>query len=853
MGELTDKISNFFKKNEKIKLFLIILFIGLMSFQIRAQTADMEFTESSYLKEMFSDENGRMYLTGLDPYYYLRQSENYLNSGYSHVGETMLEVDGKKVPYDTIQYAPPGRSVGPASILSVVTVIVYSIWNSIDPTVTMLNAAFWVSPLTSILIGIPVFFIIRRNTLSNIGGLTGAFLIITSPSLLYKTSGGFADTNVFEILPLLFIVWMIMEAIHAQNNLKKSIVFGSLAALFVGIYPLMWSGWWYAFDITASFLVLYTIYEYIIKSKNLKNVSLTSGIFLILGTALVSVTTGISGFFNGILSPIGFTKITESAHAVGWPNVFTTVSELAVPTVNEIIVNSVGDIWLFLAGIFGLILSFVSFRRHKKEYDIKYALYLTLWVLATFYASTKGIRFVALLTPPLAIGIGIFVGQIENILRRYEKKIEYIFYPIIGILSVLTLIKFGSEIPDIILPTTYVPIAVYLSIISGLLLLVYKLSDIISEKDHRVKKIFAVLLSVVIVMPSLAASVPFYVAPTMNNGWKESLDWIGSETPENAVVTCWWDNGHIYTWATRKMVTFDGGSQNTPRAYFVGRAFSTSDEKLATGIFRMLSTSGDSAFDRNSTLFKKTGTVKDTVLILDEILPLNKSDANKVLINTYGLTESESEEVLSLTHPKTTNSNYLITYNRMTDIAPVWSMFGNWDFNLPNSTENSMREMGAYQKLSGSAEVVNGTTVIYVPLQTTSEYSVINVVELTNNEIRTANVVLDSKGQMLQMQNSTFHKLILKVDDKIYENEIDSKGDYSLILRLEKFSEYNYQVYAVVSSKNLENSVYTKLHFLDGYGLDNIKLEKASIDPTNSGVQPGFKVYSVDFGESYLN
>ena len=164
MGELLSKISDFFKKNEKIKLILIILFIGMMSFQIRAQTADMAFTDSSYLQEMFSDENGRMYLTALDPYYYLRMTENYVNSGYSNVGETTVEIDGESVPYDTIQYAPPGKEAGSVSALSIVTVLVYSIWNSFDSTVSIMNAAFWVPAIMSIFIGIPVFFIIKRNS-----------------------------------------------------------------------------------------------------------------------------------------------------------------------------------------------------------------------------------------------------------------------------------------------------------------------------------------------------------------------------------------------------------------------------------------------------------------------------------------------------------------------------------------------------------------------------------------------------------------------------------------------------------------------------------------------------------------
>jgi len=104
-------------------------------------------------------------------------------------------------------------------------------------------------------------------------------------------------------------------------------------------------------------------------------------------------------------------------------------------------------------------------------------------------------------------------------------------------------------------------------------------------------KSFTLLLCIGIVIPLLSAVTPLTAAPTFNDGWKEGLDWIKTNAPKNAVITCWWDNGHIYTYEARRMVTFDGGSQNTPRAYWVGRAFATSNENLSIGIIRMLATS----------------------------------------------------------------------------------------------------------------------------------------------------------------------------------------------------------------------------------------------------------------------
>jgi asparagine N-glycosylation enzyme membrane subunit Stt3 len=67
-----------------------------------------------------------------------------------------------------------------------------------------------------------------------------------------------------------------------------------------------------------------------------------------------------------------------------------------------------------------------------------------------------------------------------------------------------------------------------------------------------------------------------------------SLQWIGNNTSNNTVITSWWDFGHLFTYEANRPVTFDGSSQNSPRAYWVGKALLTSNETLSVGILRML-------------------------------------------------------------------------------------------------------------------------------------------------------------------------------------------------------------------------------------------------------------------------
>ncbi|CAB3289884.1 Dolichyl-phosphooligosaccharide-protein glycotransferase [Methanocaldococcus lauensis] len=932
MSKMLEKINNLFKEKGWIKILLIVLMLMFISFQLRAQPADMKFAQDNeFLKKMFSDEHGRMYLLALDPYYYLRLTENLYNHG--HCGETIKIIDGKPMPYDLYQYAPPGHPISwEPPVICLTTLFIYYMWHSIDATVTIMNAAFWVPAVLGMLLGIPIYFIVRRVTNSNIGGIVGAIALISSPSLLYKTCAGFADTPIFEVLPILFIVWFILEAIHNQgntilfnrdikNNLKKpislfvivailfelivgfylnittgeSIVFASilfyavsLAFVIVGLIvsgikklkneevgfelfatmaliltvvaPKMWGAWWYGFDVITAFLIVYTIalillkYQTTIKEiidiKNFKNVVYLSILYIGGSFILLTATYGLNIAISPITMPLSMSQVLSTySLTTGWPNVYTTVAELAKPSsFNEIFINAIGSTTIAIAGILGTILSFISLRQEKIKIDIKYAILLAIWLGVTLYAATKGIRFASLATPPLAIGLGILVGQIDRLLKMKNEMALFGLGIPVGIFGSIVLLKYINKIPEILVPTTYVPITAYGFLIVLGLLAIYKILDIytsINNKKDAIIKILSILLCIGVVIPPLANAVPFSPAPTFNNGWKEGLDWIKETTSKNSVITCWWDNGHIYTYEARRMVTFDGGSQNSPRAYWVGRAFATSNENLSIGIIRMLATSGDEAFKKGSILMNYThNNVSKVVKILNEILPVNRSYAYEILTKKYGLSDKEAKMVLNATHPEHPNPDYLITYNRMTDIAPVWSMFGFWNFSLPPNTPNDKREKGAFFK--GKSFVLNNhnNTVILakVNLNGYDYITLINGTKITTIIIKYIN------GQPQPVGTFKIHKLYIKTPYGVKEFIINKDGQLSEFIRIEPYG----RGWAWLSTRNLEDSIYAKLHFLDGYGLKHIKLVKATIDPTNFGVQPGFKIYKVDYGTDYL-
>src|SRR3989338_9936500 len=86
--------------------------------------------------------------------------------------------------------------------------------------------------------------------------------------------------------------------------------------------------------------------------------------------------------------------------------------------------------------------------------------------------------------------------------------------------------------------------------------------------------------------------------PLINDAWYKALTRINENSQEDAIITSWWDFGHHFKVIADRAVTFDGTTQSTPQAHWVGRLLSTSSEKEAIGILRMLNCGAEQGTQR---------------------------------------------------------------------------------------------------------------------------------------------------------------------------------------------------------------------------------------------------------------
>ena len=219
---------------------------------------------SAYFKTHFEDDKGQAYLTGIDPDYWMRHTQNILKNG--HPGDELR--DGK--PYDAYMYAPLGRPVPPDMLHAYFQAYLYRFLHFFNRNLELMAVIFYVPILLCALNIIPAFFIGRRLG-GNFAGFIAAFIVGIHPAVLARTIGGFSDTDPYTLLLPLLITWTFLEAFEAKSRIKMSI-YSAIAGFFVGLFSFAWGGWFYIFDFILAASVFYLVYYVILHRNELKKI-----------------------------------------------------------------------------------------------------------------------------------------------------------------------------------------------------------------------------------------------------------------------------------------------------------------------------------------------------------------------------------------------------------------------------------------------------------------------------------------------------------------------------------------------------------------------------------------------------
>jgi asparagine N-glycosylation enzyme membrane subunit Stt3 len=263
---------------------------------------------SAFFKTGFRyDENGNTYtfLGDLDSYFYLRQAKVLQEKGA--ICDTYK--DGQC--WDSYILAPLGGPVTP-SMHPYGIVWLYNILKIFNPSVNLMQASFLLPTVLAAFAAVAAFFIGRR-LMNEIAGFFAAMFVALSPMFITRTLG--SDTDIWNMVFSLLIVWVFLEAFEARTMVKR-VGFSVLVGFLMGIFAFAWGGWWYMLDFLLAGLIAYIIislvrnyqmHRTLTKSltREFQNDAIIFGVILVSSALFVSVFGGGFGNFMGaFLGPL---------------------------------------------------------------------------------------------------------------------------------------------------------------------------------------------------------------------------------------------------------------------------------------------------------------------------------------------------------------------------------------------------------------------------------------------------------------------------------------------------------------------------------------------------------------------
>ena len=641
--------------------------------QIKQQTQQLSENFKQQYKYTGTDGKEHIYLSDIDTYLWYGEVKNYLK--YGHFGTEI--VDGKSM--NMLRNGRQGLDSNPgAGMLHMYfEVFLYKITSFFNKNVQLTTVIFPVSLIIIALSTIPAFFIGRRIA-GNMGGFFAATIIAINPALLGRTAGGVADTDPWNILFPLLIVWMFLEAFEAKN-LKKQTLYAGLAGLFVGLFSYAWGGWWYVFDFIIAMIAVYFIYLLIINvvkkekiTKQLIQLGTLTGVFFAVSAIFVTIFQGFNVFLGFFTGPFNVILMKEVGTQSLWPNVLTTVAEFNVVPLSSIISQMGGQI-LFFVGLMGIVLLLYNRKRPNTINHV----YLALSAIYYLIMVASGQKLNDPITFMIILIIPIIVGLIKIVYLKESEDIDIKIAVLVMIWFAGTAYGFtkGTRFGILMVPAFAVAAGVAVGI-------VYQYLSNWLPKELKINKtvsnitligLFCLLL---IGQVQSANSIAKNEIPIMNDAWYDTLTAI-KDNSTDAIITSWWDFGHWFVTVSERRVTFDGADQGE-RIHWVGKSLLTSNEDEAMGILRMLNCGQEKA-PHVLEKYMNEDTVRAIDVLNKILLEENASGARKIL-EKEGLTQTQIDDVLQYTHCSNLIPSYYIASSDMIGKSGVWAHFGSWDF-----------------------------------------------------------------------------------------------------------------------------------------------------------------------------
>jgi dolichyl-diphosphooligosaccharide--protein glycosyltransferase len=472
----------------------------------------------------------------------------------------------------------------------------------------------------------------------------------------------------------------------------------------------------------------------------------------------------------------------------------------------------------------------------SKRLTVLYLSLFLVWIVSAALAVTQGTRFIQVLVVPMGICAGIFVGYAVDYVKTNVKDDKVLLFIAIVcaflIAFPISQIAYGLENAKMIGSIVFVVLVVISAVV------IYARKSL-KDSDISIKRaVVVVLITLALVSPTVcgayqttAATVPGSSDPMWN-----AMDFVKENSTNDTVVISWWDFGYLFQIASDHPTSFDGGSQSGDRAYWVGKALSTSDLAQSKGILQMLSTTGSNA---SNLLCDYTGSNVTAVDALDKTLGMSKDKAKSTLIKDYNLTEKQAAAVVEQSHPSNPNNVSFVLSSDMIGKAGWWSYFGSWNFNSLESKNYQYYLSSDYVTIKpnsqGKISVLNDTGVTYNAVVKRGANG-------TNETTAQMEAIWAKNGTKVDINGTEYNPLVasnlIAIEDGYLtvNKTLDKNGNFTIYLI---GSDDSYT--AILMDNHLKDSVFTRLFLLGGVGQDTFVL---------SNMQEGVSVWTINDGST---
>jgi len=814
---------------------------------------------SAFFKSKLQDSKGYPYLGDIDTYFWWRYARNVIEQGHPwdelkdiKTNEICYKKTESCVPFDNHMLAPKGAYATPDQFHAYFEAFIYRIVALFNKDAALKDVIFFISAIPIALSIIPAFFIARRLG-GNFAGAVAAITIAINPFILTRTAGGVADTDPHNIFFPLFIVWLYLESMESKSMVKK-IILAASSGLFVGVYSFAWGGWWFIFDFMLAASIVYILYILTSRAKEFKRefkryfvqpeirtAFMIMVIFTVSSAFFVSVFRGFDTFHEVLESPFGFTQIKDVAVQRIWPNVMTTVAEQ-----NEValggVVSNIGGKFLFFLSLIGVLFMIMD-KGGRKAIKTGFLVVSVIWMYIILSIGLEDmITFVVLFSVPAMVGLILFM-------KEGHEKVNIK-------MAILLLIWYGSTLYAATKGIRWILLLVpAFSISLGVAIgKIYKYLSATAIKELGINKVIAkgvviILLSLLFIGPwNSARSIAKQGIPMVNDAWWDSLEKIRLESKPDAIINSWWDFGHWFKTIADRAVTFDGTTQDSPQAYWIGNVLMTDDEDTAIGILKMLDCGANDAFDE---LDKFVNDTVYTIEILREVIVKDKDEAKKILLER-NISGEDADLILTKTHCEPPE-DYFIASEDMVSKSGVWAHFGSWDFNkamiyftLNKKEYNDNKEASVNYLKERFGYNDNDASNIYYEIQSLASSSEVNnwiapwpsfggsdSCEKKDdfNLICGNGIQIDLKNYdvfALNQNNEKMHPKAFAVPSK--DGSLMIKQYNGSLLNLQNGRPLgialipegeSYRI--LVMDYALTGSIFTRLFYMDGHGLEHFK------------------------------